>query len=221
MSDDSKGYAVRPNADEIPCPFLLTAYNNGDLVPEEDGTLHQEMIDEALARVGLAERVRSRLVRVVIRGADDSPTTLNLFRLRDSKIDHTGSTGIRDPKVDPEKLPDLLAFGEDGRMYRRHFAKAVSHFGRQDPGIKGTVVQTAEVTALLEVFGRKDEDGERYLTEEDVRGLWLEGRYPEGWTPRPRDSIGVAGFLASWAKTGAQRLVERWKDLLRRSPRSE
>jgi len=212
MIDESKGYRARPGADEIPCPFLTSAYNNGDLVPEEDGTVHRGVLEEALARVGLGPRVRSRLTKIVTE-ADDSPDTIDLFQLRDSKIDHTGSTGIRDPKVDPSKLPDLLQFGENGRMYRKHFARAASHFGQVDPGVKGSVVETIEMTALLEVFGRVDADGDRYLTDDDIRGLWLEGRYPEGWQPRPRDSISGVEFLASAAKTCAERVAARLKDV--------
>ena len=65
-----------------------------------------------------------------------SPDT-NLFKLRDSRIDHTGSTGIRDPHVGPEKLPELLSFGEGGQMYRRHFARAANHYRSGEPGLKG------------------------------------------------------------------------------------
>lgn len=204
---------MRPDADTIPCPFMLSAYNNGDLVPEEDGTVQREVVDAALSRAGLADGVRSRLVKLVLK-ADASPTSLNLFRLRDSRIDHTGSTGIRDPEVDPGKLPELLAFGEHGRMYRKHFARAASHYGREDPGLKGTIVQTVEMTALLEIFGRLDESGRRYLTDDDVAGLWLEGRYPAGWRPRAKDSIRPAGFLFSSAKTGALRVLGRLRQLL-------
>ena len=208
MRDDVTVYADRPRANDIPCPFLLTAYNNGRLRPAEDGTIQHEAIEAALAHVGLGKRVRTKLLSVVSR-ADTAPDTLNLFGLRDSPIDHTGSTGIRDPEVNPGKLSELLAFGENGRMYRKHFAKAVSHFGRDDPGRKGMIVQTAEVTALLEVFGRTDERGRRYLTDEDVRRIWLEGRYPEGWSARPVDSITLPRFLVSWAKTAAYRTLAR------------
>lgn len=213
MSDHANEYRARPDADRIPCPFLLSAYNNGDLVPEDDGTVQREVIDAALSSVGLGEGVRSRLVKLVLT-ADAAPTSLNLFRLRDSAIDHTGSTGIRDPEVDPAKLPELLAFGEKGRMYKKHFARAASHFGREDPGLAGTMVQTVEMTALLEIFGRVDEAGRRYLTDEDIAGLWLHGRYPDGWKPRPKDSIRVVGFLWSSGKTGAWRVIGRLRRLL-------
>lgn len=214
MSEQSKGYRVRPNVDKIPCPFVASAYNNGDLVPEADGTVHQRDIERALAGVGLAEGLRSKLAHAVLK-AGDTPDTLNLFRLRDSKIDHTGSTGIRDPEVDPEKLPALLAFGENGRMYRRHFARAANHFRQEDPGTKGGLAETVEFTAVLEVFGREDESGDRYLSDADIEGLWLHGRYPEGWTPRPVDSITGAGFIRSAATTVAAEVLDSLKERLR------
>ena len=37
--DEDSGYRARSRADDIPCPFLTTAYNNGALVPDDDGTL--------------------------------------------------------------------------------------------------------------------------------------------------------------------------------------
>lgn len=206
MGERAKEYAERPRADEIPCPFLVTAYNNGRLVPSEDGTVDHAAVDAALAGAGLGPRVREKLLGVVSR-ADVAPDRLDLFGLRDSPIDHTGSTGVRDPKVNPDRLPELLAFGEGGRMYRKHLAAAVAHFGRADRGRKGMIVQTTELTALLEVFGRVDERGKRYLSDADVRRIWLEGRYPEGWSPRARDSITMPKFLLSWAKTAARRTL--------------
>jgi hypothetical protein len=213
---DSHGYSERLNADEIPCPFLLSAYNNGDLVPEADGTLHKDAIEEALARVGLGKEIRSALASLVVaKDGDPGDATLNLFKLRDSGLDHTGSTGIRDPKVDASKLPELLAFAESDRMYHENFAAAARHFGQVDPGAKGALVETIELTALVEVFGREDENGRRYLTTDDVQRIWLEGRYPDGWTPRPRDAITVERFLAAATKTCGKEAVERLKALMR------
>jgi hypothetical protein len=208
-------YRVRPNADEIPCPFLVSAYNHGDLVPEADGTLHRDVIEETLARVGLGKEIRSALAALVVSKAGDRPSTmLNLFELRDSGLDHTGSTGVRDPEVDPSRLPELLAFAEHGRMYHEHFAAAARHFGQIEPGEKGALVEAIELTALVEVFGREDEAGQRYLTENDIQRLWLEGQYPEGWVPRPRDAITVEVFLAAATKTCGTLAVERLKGLL-------
>ena len=218
MTEESPGDALRPRVETIPCPFVATAYNNRALEPDPDGTIHQDAIAETLSRFGLADGLRTKLAHFVII-ADESPDTVNLFNMRDSRIDHTGSTGIRDPEVDPSKLPGLLAFGERGRMYRRHFARAANHFRRDDPGVKGGIAQCVEFTALLEVFGRLDEScercGDRYLTDADVADLWLHGRYPEGWKPRAPDSITGVGFLLSALRTMTRAAAYVVWDLLR------
>ena len=60
-------------------------------------------------------------------GTDSNEGSFNLFALRDSKLDHTGSTGVRDPEESPAKLKDaLLRFSEDGKMYSEHFAAAAN-----------------------------------------------------------------------------------------------
>lgn len=214
MSDDAKDdFHPRPKADSIPCPFLTTAYNAGHLNPDSEGTLDAPAIERALAWYGISPRMRERVSKAVVKmDGDDSDTTLNLFELEGSGLDHTGSTGLRDPKVDPSKLPVLLAFGEGGRMYRRHFAKAASHFADVEPGLKGTVQENMDMAALLEVFGRTDADGEKYLTDADVKRVWIEGRHPEGWTQPPADSIG-GSILAESGKMCVERLVQRFRDL--------
>lgn len=199
-------YRERVNADKIPCPALLSLYNNGDLKPENDGTIKMEDLDSALGTLGLGPSVRSALVKV----ADDTdklPDTFNLFNLRDSNIDHTGSTGIRDPKVDPDKLDTFLSFGENGRLYASHLGDAMSHFNDVDPGFKGTTIETLEMSAMLEVFGREDPNrgGERYFTNDDIKGLWIDGKYPESWSARPSDDIGLSDVGFTTAKIGASR----------------
>ena len=201
-----KGYRVRPDVDKIPCPFLAAAYNNGDLTPAPDGTLNTRQLDDALADVGISHGVRS----ILVSGADNTdliPESLNLFKLRDSSLDHSGSTGIRDPKVSPQKLDDLLSFGENGKMFEKHFAVAANEFAGRDPGFAGTVAETFEFTAILQVFGRVDKSGDRYLTNADIKGLWLEGRYPQDWKPRPPDSIGLGTVAARSGLMGLKRIL--------------
>ncbi|MBT6179559.1 MAG: hypothetical protein HOI23_20130 [Deltaproteobacteria bacterium] len=200
-------YRERVNADKIPCPALLSLYNNGDLKPESDGSINMEDLDKALGSLGLGPSVRGALVKVAD-GTDKIPDTFNLFNLRDSNIDHTGSTGIRDPKVDPEKLDTFLSFGTEGRLYASNLAEAMGHFNAIDPGLKGTAIETLEMTALLQVFGREDESrgGDRYFTEQDIKGLWLDGRYPEDWTARPVDDVSLTEVGLVGAKIGISRI---------------
>ncbi len=208
VSESASVWCERSDADKIPCPALLSFYNNGVLNPDAAGNVSIDHLDAVLASVGVSATVR----KVLTKGADKTdeiPDSFNLFALRDSSLDHSGSTGIRDPDVNPEKLEQaLLRFSEDGRMYAEHFAAAANQACLHDPGFKGSAIQTVEFSALLEVFGRLDEAEKRYLTLEDVRRLWLDGQYPEAWQPRPADDIGVSDVLASVAVLSVKRIVQ-------------
>jgi len=215
MSDEATPkvgeYESRPNGDAIPCPFLLAAYNHGELNPAPDGTLSTDALEKAVLDTGLSPLLSKTLVWNADR-ADDIPDSVNLFELHDTVLDHSGSTGVRDPDIDLDKLEELVGFAEDGRMYSKHFAAATSHFRKDDPGFTGTVQESMELTTLVEVYGRPDEDGDRYLTVDDVRGLWAEGRYPEGWQRRPRGSIGPLQMVVSGTQMIAERVGQRlWK----------
>jgi hypothetical protein len=197
----------RPNADKIPCPALLTFYNNGLLNPDEEGNVKTAELDDVLASVGVGAKVRKVLVKGAD-GTDEIPASFNLFALRDSKLDHSGSTGIRDPEVNVEKLESaLLKFSENGRMYAVHFAAAANQARLEDPGFKGTIAETVEFTALLEVFGRVDDSNQRYVTVEDVKDLWILGRFPSDWQPRAADDIGVDDVIAGVTLMAVKRLL--------------
>jgi hypothetical protein len=180
----------RPNADKIPCPALLSLYNNGFLNPDVNGNVSTANLDTALASVGVSTSVRQFLVKSAD-GTDKAPESFNLFELRGSNLDHKASTGISDQGVDSKKqlVDAVLKFSENGRMYAAHFAVAANKSQLQDPDFKGTLTQTVEFTALLEVFGRIDDNKNRYLTVDDVEGLWIDGRFPKDWKPRAADEI--------------------------------
>lgn len=198
----------RPNANKIPCPALLSFYNNGLLRPDEDGNVTTAHLDEVLASVGVGSEVRKALVKGADK-TDNIPGSFNLFALRDSSLDHNGSTGIRDPEVSPEKLDNaLLKFSENGRMYAEHFAAAANLAQLQDPGFKGSIIQTVEITALLEVFGRVDDSKKRYLTVDDVKGLWIDGKFPKDWQPRSANDIGVADVTLGVTVIAVRRLLK-------------
>ena len=199
----------RPDADKIPCPALLTFYNNGLLNPDKHGNVATNQLNDVLAGVGISADVRKTLVK----GADETdeiPDSFNLFALHDSKLDHTGSIGIRDPHFNPDKLENvLLRFSEKGRMSAEHFAAAANYARREDPGLKGTIIETLELTALLEVFGRVDESTKkRYLTVDDVKGLWNDGKLPKGWQARPANDIGVDDVIAGVTEMAVKRLLQ-------------
>jgi hypothetical protein len=226
---DDRGYQARPHADTIPCPGLAALYNQGALKPDADGTVMSSHFDEVLSGIGLTKTVRRVLVHVADK-TDAIRGSFNLFQLRQSYLNHPGSTGVRDPVVNVAQLPELLKFGENGRMYSRHFAVAANHFLKVKPDrgpgsfdVKEHVPTFAamnnEFAAGLMVFGRVDERGERYLTFEDIRDLWIEARYPKGWTPPTKDSLDVAGFTGGVTRIAWWRIWERLRSAFgRRQP---
>ena len=93
-------------------------------------------------------------------------------------------------------------------MYVEHFAAVANHGEKHDPGIKGTLTQTLDFAALLELFGRVDESGKRYLTNEDVRGLWMDGKFPEDWQPRPNCEVGAGDLALGVANMVLKRVID-------------
>jgi|GEM_PF-4587226 len=206
----SHPWQQRPHADSIPCPALLCFYNHGLLNPDAHGNVTVAELDKALTAVGVQAKLRG----ILTKGAEKTDTiagSFNLFKLRDSSLDHTGSTGIRDPHVDPEKLPTaLLAFSENGRFYSQHFAAAANAAGKLDPGLGGTSKQTVELTSILAVFGRTDETGQLYLTTADVRSLWIDGKFPADWQPRPASDISLLDVATSSLEMAFARVAKSW-----------
>jgi hypothetical protein len=168
---------------KIPCPALAGMFNAGMLQVAKDGTVQVADLDRALRQIGPDATTRG----ILTRGADKTDAvkgSFNLFRLNGSNLDHTGSTGIRQNGVHPERFDVLMSFSKDGeRLTAKDLADAADHFAREDPGLRGRVTQMAEMTIVLEVFGRHAPDGSRFFTREDARQLFVDGQIPSSWKP--------------------------------------
>ncbi len=224
-----RGYRARPHADTIPCPGLAALYNHGDLRTEPDGTVTTRHFEEVLASIGVTKSVR-RLLTHVADKTDTIPASFNLFKLRESYLNHPGSTGIRDPHVNEAQLQELLKFGENGCMYSRHFALAANHFATVKPDrgpgsfdvakhVPSFSAMNNEFAVCLAVFGRVDEKGERYFTFQDVHDLWITATYPEGWTPQARDSVNLKQLGTGISKITWWRVWERLRSAFGRGRR--
>jgi len=187
---DGSKYEARPRQEEIVCPWLATLYNNGDLVPDADGIITYEQV-EAILRMGCVDDGIRELL------ASKCKPQINLFEMgttHSEDLEHTFSTGIRDPKVDPDKFEEFAKFAnKDGRFYSQQLSEALWHFSKhfndENPNAASSV-RGGDLAfiwaATLDMFGR--DDGKcctgKYLTVEDLRRHFLEGRYPEGWQVR-------------------------------------
>lgn len=66
------------------------------------------------------------------------------------------------------------------------------------PAMRGNL----ETAMVLECFGRDDGDGAGlYLTEADVRGLWIDGRLPAGFET-VHDAVSAAGIFDTLMHVG-------------------
>ncbi len=170
-------------AKKIPCPALAGMFQADMLKVEKDGTVKIPDLERALSQIGPSTTVR----KVLTNGADKTdsiPGQFNLFNLNGSNLDHTGSTGIRSNGVHPERFEVLKSFSKDGqRLTAKDMADANEHFAKEDKGLKGHVTGQAEFGIVMEVFGRRAEDGSRYFTIDDAKSLFVDGKIPSSWEP--------------------------------------
>ena len=168
---------------KIPCPALAGMFNAGMLKVEKDGTVKIPDLERALSQLGPSAATR----KVLENGADktdDIKGQFNLFKLNGSNLDHTGSSGIRQNGVHPERFEVLMKFSKTGEtLTAKDLADAAEHFAKEDPGLRGRVTQLAEMTIVLNVFGRHAPDGTRYFTKQDAKQLFVDGHIPSSWSP--------------------------------------
>lgn len=185
---------------KIPCPALAGMFNSGMLKVAKDGTVKIPDLERALSQIGPSATVR----KVLTNGADKTDAIegqFNLFKLNGSNLDHTGSSGVRQNGIHPERFEKLMSFSKDGeRLTRKDLADAAESFAKEDPGLRGRVTQQAEMAIVLEVFGRTATDGSRYFTREDAKQLFVDGQIPSSWNPPAvPGKVGLGDVLGSAA----------------------
>jgi len=172
-------------AKKIPCPALAGMFNSGLLKVEKDGTVKIPDLERALSQIGPSATVR----KILTNGADKTDAIegqFNLFKLNGSNLDHTGSSGIRQNGVHPERFEKLMSFSKDGeRLTRKDLADAAEAFAKEDPGLRGRVTQQAEMSIVLEVFGRTAAEGPRVFRRGGAKQALVGGQGPPLWAPPP------------------------------------
>lgn len=186
---------------KIPCPALAGAFNAGLLKVEKDGTVKIPDLERALGQLGAGGLVTKVLVAGAD-GTDDVKGQFNLFKLNGSNLDHTGSSGVRQNGVHPERFEKLMSFSKDGqRLTAKDLADAAESFAKEDPGLRGRITQQAEMTAVLKVFGQTAADGSKFFTREDAKQLFVDGQIPSSWEPPavPGKKVGLGDVLGGTA----------------------
>jgi hypothetical protein len=180
----------------IPCPNLRTLVNEGWLTPDKDGLVRLDQLDAALKRLGVEGLPRKVLVggaqsatqeSVAKNFGDLAKTTFNIYQLAGSALDHPGDTRILRGGFNAERLDWLLAFANDkGRLTMASMSAAQKEANNDEKrgglvGFRDKALGVAELTALLKVYGTKDESGQKSLSVEGVRDLYQNARFPEEW----------------------------------------
>lgn len=190
---DGSSFRQLPRANEITCPVLAACYCNGDLVPDAHGMVDREQLRAVVRKVGCRS---NKLVEAITVAAKDE--RINVFELP-GHYEHEVATGIRCspgsfPQPDVAKFEVLASFA-DGRqrIYAKELKACSDYFMKNGNRTKTAVIPSSKnmkvivgFSGLLEAFGREDprRGRELYLTVEDLRRIFIENQYPEGWDQR-------------------------------------
>ena len=200
-------------ADEIPCPMLRTLINEDILPVAADGTVTTKDLNKALKAVGVKFLPRMGLVfgakQAAAAGgglfATLAAREFNIFSLYGSSLDHTGDTQILRGGFNQEKLDQLLSYSSDGvNISLKDLARAQEDLVAAEPGKKGQFVGAAELTALLTVFGRNNEEGDKSLRKDEVVTIYKDNRFPKDWKRNPVGAFKLA--------MGIKRFFDHQKD---------
>lgn len=121
--------ANRIHLTTIPCPALRGFYQNKLLNPDDNGSLEKQELYQALRGVGITHSLTQFLLKQAPVSSDDKDN-IALFKLRDSSLDHSGSSGILDPIDNPSRLDEFLAISENTQLYLPDIAAACNAFTR-------------------------------------------------------------------------------------------
>jgi hypothetical protein len=155
----------KPGTDQIVCPVIAMLFNNGTLVPRDDGLCTQEMLQDAIKTLGMEGGV---ILNGATADAADGP--INIFTLNrgDSPVSHLISSGFRNPGTGIEATgPNIALFdefvkqyvGSDGKVTPAAWARFVKKrktlgqsAGNKTPG-SGDI--EGAMATLMSVFGRE------------------------------------------------------------------
>jgi hypothetical protein len=187
-----------PKAGLIPCPWWRTVINNNLVNVDKDGNVSFKDLRKALKATGVSfglregailgvKRVAAHMAGVATGGIFGfvhvlTMDKINVFDLPTSELMHNGDSGTLRHGFNQGNLDRLLSYSSDGqRITAKDLADANKKQMEADPGEAGRKFGIAEYSILLNIFGKKDENGEKYMTKEDVTKVFKDNQFPEGW----------------------------------------
>ncbi len=178
--------------DDIICPFLRTAYNEGDLKVDAEGNAKnlpqvlREKAGASWAMTGIANHAAKKL-SVDGNWEAFKADSFNLQDLEGNTLDHSGDSQILRGGFNQERLDKALSFSSDGERLTladlREFQKVNLE---EEPGKRGEVLGAAEFALLVKTFGRTDGLGIKFIKNADFIRLYKDNKWPEDWqAPKP------------------------------------
>ena len=182
----------------------------GLLNPDAEGWVETAELRDFLAYLGA--KPESQIVKQLIRLGIESPEVkqegkTNLIAFTDSFLDHGSSSGIlNNPQgFSAARLDHLKSFSRDGKtLTLRELAKAANDFHSRPAkfsALTGTLIQSVELSTILELYGRKKNSGEMYFLLEDLDAIWKEGRFPDQWRAPEKPYYGTVKTLWNFIRT--------------------
>ena len=200
--------------DDIICPFLRTAYNEGALEVDAEGNAKnlpqvlKEKAGASWAMTGLANHAAKKL-SVDGNWAAFKADSFNLQDLDGGGLDHSGDSQILRGGFNQERLDKALSFSSDGDRLTladlREFQKANLD---EEPGKRGEIFGAAEFSLLVKTFGRSDGMGTKFIKNADFVSLYKDNKWPEDWQAPKAGSLNflstgkiVAEYFTADSKT--------------------
>ncbi len=195
MSTESHLWADRPSCQRIMCPVLKTLYNQGMLPCTAEGWVTEGDLSKSfrdglcMNSILLEKLIISAEVSHVDKNDSNSEKGMNIFQMNNTIAEHPYGSGVLDPDVPgnpKEKFKEILKHSKKGRFGKHKLGDMAEWSRKNNPDhtiVSGNGDMFVVGMAFLDAFGRRDdEEFGLYLTDEDMRRLYLDGKPPEGWT---------------------------------------
>jgi hypothetical protein len=188
-------------AAEVPCPVIATLAKQGFFPLSPDGEVKLDDLRKALEQLGVSAPARKVLVDGAARSEKQrlkdagevvlAVNTINLKKLQEGPLMHSGDLGIRRGGFKPERLEWLLSFSKDGKsLSLEDLAEANQAAVRADPGLQGHLLGMAELAALFHLFGTRDERGVKVMSKQALTQLFETNELP---APAGSGRVGLLG----------------------------
>lgn len=176
--------ARRENAENCACPFLKTAYVEGQIEANEAGYATIDMVYNVMDWAGIGRMAFPQEGYLTKFGISGVPI-LHLARNRPN------DSGILHAYIGEEerlkRLDDFLSYAnDDGIFTRKEFEDAADSWCMDGPGgCDSLFAPRGEFATIVTAFGRTDKS-QYYLTKEDVKNLFYDNVWPRGFESRRR-----------------------------------